>query len=105
MSEYSTEPTERVLRHVLVERLRQDAQWGGSPHDDQHSPFEWVCWITKHLGKVVSAADAKPVRSPPKGYRESLLAVAALAVAAIEAHDRAQQRADAEAAARVRCAP
>lgn len=85
MSEYSTENTERVLRHVLAERLRQDAKWGGSQHDDQHTPFEWVAWITKHLGKVVAAADSRPTRLPLKGYRESLLAVAALAVAAIEA--------------------
>ena len=74
----------KVLRDVLDERRRQDAQWGGPEHDDEHVASDWLTYIRHQAdhAKVQARVDN------PAGYRERLVKIAALAVAAIESHDR-----------------
>lgn len=80
-----------VLEAILAERIRQNRQWGGPAHDDGHAPQDWTHLLTDHAarlghwaveGNFVAAAD----------YRQRLVKIAALAVAAIQAHDRARER-------------
>lgn len=69
----------RALSDVLKERHRQDAKWGGPEHDDEHTPDEWERFIMKRI-PLESANDPT--------FRQRMVEVAALAVAAIESHDR-----------------
>ncbi len=74
----TNDKTRAVLEEVFAERERQVQQWGGVANDDRNKPHDWVAFITKQLGLLVTG----------KAVRERLIKVAALAVAAIEAYDR-----------------
>lgn len=76
---------DRVIEQVRAERHRQDEKWGGPPHDDEHSSQDWVAFIVRHLGRAVMW--------PFNGhqFRQAMIRVAALAVAAVEWHDRGTQ--------------
>lgn len=69
-----------VLGEVLAERTKQDAQWGGPDHDDDHSPEDFVRFIG------AQAVKCEYGRGP--NVRERLVKIAALAVAAVESLDR-----------------
>lgn len=73
-----------IFGEILEERHRQDEQWGGPAHDDNHSAAEWICWIVKHVGKAVASAESKDGTA----LRHRLIVIAALVVAAIESYDR-----------------
>ena len=70
-----------ILQEIAIEREAQDAKWGGSPHDDMHSTFDWVRFIRHHTNRAVG-------RRKKDDYRKQMIRIAALAVAAIEAFDR-----------------
>ena len=75
-----------VYAEVRAERARQDARWGGPPHDDTLSHEQWLALLTELLGNA--AANRRPVRG--KLWRIILVELAATAVAAAEAYDRAE---------------
>jgi hypothetical protein len=77
-----------ILQEIQDERILQDHAWGGSEHDDTLSPSDWVAIIVKHLGKSVSYPFNPPL------FRTQLVRVAAIAVAAIEAYDRYEKKAN-----------
>lgn len=66
---------------IAAERRAQDAQWGGPEHDDQHAGADWLRYIRKQVDRAESA------RTLSEG-RSRFVKIAALAVAAIEHHDR-----------------
>lgn len=68
-----------IFGDINAERVEQDRKWGGPAHDDEHTHAEWIDYIHEHAAKA---------RASPSMYRNQLVRVAALAVAAIEAHDR-----------------
>ncbi len=74
-----------VMEEVSAERAAQDAKWGEA-FDDLNSPYNWAAYIchytTRHLIGDPRAASAA-------SFRVDMVKVAALAVAAIEAIDRA----------------
>lgn len=74
--------TRDIWADIRRERRRQDSKWGGPDHDDRHSPGDWIRFIVKHLGRC--AADTIDGLS----FRQHMVRIAALAVAAIEACDR-----------------
>ena len=69
---------------ICEERERQDRQWGGPAHDDQHHRRDWIAFIVRFLGKAERHADELAV----DGYQAAMISVAALAMAAIESVDR-----------------
>lgn len=71
-----------VLKEVSIERHSQDLQWGGPKHDDSHSNHDWIAIIAKFLGRAV----AWPFDADK--FRESMIKIAAVAVAAAEWVDR-----------------
>lgn len=81
---------ERIILDVVRERMRQDEQWGGSRHDDTHHAGEWLQYIGKQqvlaVNETIADDDLRLV--DPQGYRERLVKIAALAVAALQSHDR-----------------
>lgn len=68
-----------VYAEIRAERERQDAQWGGPPHDDKHSLFDWREYRIKFENRAVFDRERR---------RDALVKIAALAVAEIESLDR-----------------
>src|SRR6185437_1041008 len=101
-----------ILDEVMAERARQDQQWGGPEHDDEHTGLDWLSYILGHAGKMLSGAlrfehgrnpagsvdhdrawtftiTVPPVdERNPSAYRKQLVRVAALAWAALQADRR-----------------
>lgn len=76
--------TQAVLREVAREREKQITQWG-SAFDDENSQQDWAAFIMHY---TASGITERAGRYPAIAFRTAMLKVAALAVAAIEAHDR-----------------
>ncbi len=79
----------KVQQAIADERSRQDAQWGGPPHDDKHEPMDWMDYIGQQLEKF-----AKNVIVRGQDYcatpdaRQRFVKIAALSVAAMESFER-----------------
>jgi len=69
---------DNVFKEIRIERKRQDHQWGGPTHDDEHFEENWENWIIDF---------AKGDRGP-SSHRDRMIRIAALAVAAIQSNDR-----------------
>lgn len=81
---------ETILSEINSEREHQVRRWGNDKDDALNTPFHWVNWIVAcatgwHFGgwKLGHAENRK--------FRRCMVQVAALAVAAIESHDRKQR--------------
>jgi hypothetical protein len=78
-----------VLDEVCDERIRQDKQWGGDKHDDEHGPIEWLGFIDYQADKAISeTAGLQTDRSIAPYVRARLVKIAALAVAGMASIDR-----------------
>jgi hypothetical protein len=75
---------ESILAEVVAERHAQEAQGYTAAWDAAHTPDRWLCLLLRHAGLGVDDGDGHD----PARYRRQLVRVAALAVAALEAHDR-----------------
>lgn len=73
-----------IYIEIAEERAQQDVKWGGSGHDDEHSPFFWCQLIQDYAGwaRVMAGMDN------PTKYRRRMMQIATLAVAAAQSHDR-----------------
>jgi hypothetical protein len=69
---------EAIFRQIAIEREKQDRLWGGADHDRVHKSHDWVAYITKHVGRAVFWPWT------PEKFRQQMVIVAALAVAAVE---------------------
>lgn len=74
------EKTDRIIAEIKAERAAQDAQWGGADHDDRHGMEEFAEFID---GQLTKCAHGRSQNS-----RERFIKIAALALAAVESHDR-----------------
>jgi NTP pyrophosphatase (non-canonical NTP hydrolase) len=75
----------RVLSDVQRERERQDTKWGVQ----SHHPLEWLSVLSEEVGEVAEAVNEAHWHDADwEHYREELIQVAAVAVAAVEALDR-----------------
>ena len=92
------ENTGAVLAEILAERQRQDAKWGQQDHD----PSTWLMVLAEEVGEANQAVfetlfprfDKRAAQRGPRTlaeYRQELIQVAAVAVAAIESLDRQEQ--------------
>lgn len=62
---------------VMEERKRQDDQWGGIEHDQHHHMYDWTTYIEKQLNCLRNGTSQEE-------YKERLVKIAALSVAALE---------------------
>jgi len=89
------DPRERDHLEVLFEDIMdelwsQDQRGFGVENDDRNSPIEWRDHLVRQVDKLdiaIGCADA-----PLPAYRDRLIQVAALAVSAVQAWDRAQAK-------------
>jgi hypothetical protein len=79
-----------IYAAIEAERAYQDEKWG-TDFDVANTPNDWVTYITKYLGQAVT------MPWDGKRFREQMLKVAALAVAALEQEDYAPRHYDAAA--------
>ncbi len=78
---------DRVLAEIQEERQRQRAlAIGGNTdaYDEQNTVNDWVAYICAYAGR---AAECVRNKREMQSFRENMVKVAALAVAAIESHD------------------
>jgi hypothetical protein len=68
-----------ALADIFNERRVQLAEFIESA-DDHLTPAEWIARVTKHTGRAVS--------HDPQAFRQEMVVVGALALAAIESFDR-----------------
>jgi hypothetical protein len=78
-----------ILHEIFQERQRQDEQWGGPEHDDQHIDDDWIALLRRRIDRADVDLN---VNGDHDSYRKRLIQVAALAVAATEAYDRQVER-------------
>ena len=72
---------QEVLQEVAKERQRQDAKWGVQ----RHNPLTWLAILGEEVGEVNKAVLENIFsKKGLENYREELIQVAAVAVAAIE---------------------
>lgn len=69
------------LPSVLAERQRQDAKWG----EQNHPPGTWLVILMEEVGEASQAV----LEMDWNSYREEMVQVAAVALAAVESCDRA----------------
>lgn len=82
------EGREKIAAQIMVERYRQDRQWGGPAHDDEHNGWDWGRYITKQIRMAEVHLHALPGTEIDGTWRDRMIKIAALAFAAIESHDR-----------------
>lgn len=68
------------LMAIITERVRQEKKWGPQNHD----PLKWNAILGEEFGEVSKAI----LEGDVKNYREELIQVAAVAIAALESLDR-----------------
>lgn len=74
-----------VLRDVAEEHAHQDELWG-TEHDDGHASDDRLNFIEGRLGWLLNQVGEYSVSD--EGFRDAMIKIAALAVAAVEAYDR-----------------
>lgn len=78
---YLHDSPQSVLQEVVSERAAQDEEWGGPSHDDTHTQFHWTKFIREHADRSVRG-------QARDDFRQQMIRVAALAVAAVQSFDR-----------------
>lgn len=68
---------DKILLMIAAERQYQDKKYGGIEHDRTHSANDWIAYISLHAGKGVDGGE---------DFKEAMVRVAALAIAALEAY-------------------
>jgi len=71
-----------ILNAIVKHRAEQDVEHGGPAHDDLHTRKEWTDFINQQLKQ------SQPILGNTENYRERLIKIAALAVAALESDER-----------------
>jgi len=69
-----------ILSEIIEERNKQDLKWGVQDHD----PLKWNAILGEEFGEVSKSI----LENNSYNYREELIQVASVAIAAIECHDR-----------------
>ena len=78
---------DRILQEIRRERDRQDVKYGWPDHDDGHYPGDWCLILSKYLG---SAAAETIDAEPDAAFRDNMIKIAAVAIAATQSLDRIQ---------------
>ena len=72
--------TDKVFNDITKEREHQYKKWG----EQNHEPYKWLTILGEEYGETCKEA----LENNHDNYRKELVQVAAVAVAALEAHDR-----------------
>ncbi len=75
---------ESILQEISQERDHQNLQWGIT-HDNYLRLRDWIAFIIRYLGRASEESVDR------KDFRDYMIKVASVAVAAIESLDRATE--------------
>jgi NTP pyrophosphatase (non-canonical NTP hydrolase) len=79
----------RIIDDLTKERIRQNKKWG----EQNHSPEKWLAILAEEVGEAAKAiCERMYAVGSNSQYREELIHVAAVAIAAIESYDRNEGR-------------
>jgi hypothetical protein len=90
-------PQMQAVSAILSERERQDQQWGGSAHDDQHHVEDWITYISQQIEKFTDGPGPEVSCESANEWNfdnQRLIAIGALAVAALESRIRLKLASD-----------
>lgn len=82
---------DNILQEIKTEREYQDTKWGHDTDDEQNTPWMWASYIGQYATKWMRGTFAPLGRDVTDTFRECMVKVAALAVAAIESIDRQRE--------------
>lgn len=88
-------PRDTIIFAILEERARQDAQWGGPVHDDSHEGLDWVDYVQKQVDLISNYRayrDKFAIGGEDENWRDRMVKIAALSIAALEAYERKMAR-------------
>jgi CRP/FNR family cyclic AMP-dependent transcriptional regulator len=95
-----TEKMNEIQKEIKSARLSQDKEWGGTENDDVHEPEKW-CGLIRHQLRLADRAacslatdeiTGREEQTLIDGYRERLIKIAAVTIAATESLDRIMQK-------------
>lgn len=69
-----------VIDEIIKERNKQDEKWG----KQNHHPYKWLAI----LGEEVGESNKAVLENSLLGYRDEMVQIAAVAIAAVECLDR-----------------
>lgn len=72
--------TPSILQMIRAERIRQDTKWGVQ----NHPPLGWIAILVEEVGEAAKGV----LEGSSFKYRDEMIQVAAVAIAAIESLDR-----------------
>ena len=89
-----------ILEEIKGERLLEDKAWAASAHADVYEPEKWCSLLRQQIRFADRAAcslatdeiDGSEEQSLIIGYRERLISIAAVALAAAESLDRTMEK-------------
>lgn len=89
-----------ILEEIKAERLLEGKEWAGPAHADVYEPEKW-CSILRHQTRLADRAacslatdeiTGREEQSLIIGYRERLIKIAVVALAAAESLDRVMEK-------------
>jgi hypothetical protein len=80
--------TNKILNEIVDERQYQITKWGTNSDDRINLPMDWVGYIARESTKWFTGGFRPYDRTSLVKFRQSMVKVAAVAVAAIEATDK-----------------
>lgn len=81
-----------IYAEIRAERDYQDKRWGTKTDDTLNTPWMYVAYITQYAGRWMQGTFMPLSCETTDRFRESMIKVAAIAIAAVESLDR--QRAE-----------
>jgi hypothetical protein len=86
-----TAAREEIYTAIEQERAYQTERWGTHVDDAVNKPNDWVGYISHYSTKWFDGSFSPYNSATVNAFRQSMIKVAALAVAAIESLDRQQK--------------
>lgn len=77
-----------IINDIVIERVLQDEQWGGAYVDDSRTGWQWVTYISKQTQRVMASFQLGGEPLSDGEFRYTMVKIAALATAAVQAYDR-----------------
>jgi hypothetical protein len=80
-----------IFNEIRLEREYQIGKWGTEVDDTKNTPWMWTSYITQYATKWMCGAFTL-MSGDTAAFREAMVKVAAIAVAAIESIDRQRKQ-------------
>lgn len=83
---------DNIFEEIRRERQHQVERWGNDVDDSVNTPWMWASYIAQYATSWMRGTFAPIDRTVTDAFRQSMVKVATLAVAAIESIDRQRNK-------------